>query len=65
MNTHTDSPIRFCKTHEEYYVAGNDDGLHASCTETFALQWGEVTYYLHKLRSIKDLFGKLRTELAI
>jgi hypothetical protein len=61
-NERTDSPIRRCREHECYFVEGN--GPHAK-HDSFALQWGEVTYYLEKLRTIRETFNKLRQELSI
>lgn len=60
MNYHENSPVRYCNIHATYYVAQDID--HKDCA-SFALQWGEVTYYLNKLRMLKDLFTKPRIEL--
>ena len=59
--------IRFCEDHNTYYVSDAHNPAeaeaHLKCKKTWELQWREVTYYLNKLRTLRELFNKLRIEL--
>jgi len=78
MTPQVNSPLRFCTLHERYYLSPEEDAAHAECSArneefrlrrgfgaTYSLRWDEVVYYLDKLRTIRSLFGKLRTELQV
>ncbi len=59
--------IRFCEDHNIYYVSDpsnpSEAEAHLKCKKTWDLQWREVTFYLNKLRYLRELFAKLRIEL--